>query len=156
MTVRLTHAEDVFPLQGVFRISRGARTESRAVSVTLADGALVARGECMPYARYGETVESVRAQIESVAAAVADGADRMAAQDLLPPGAARNAVDCAFWDLEAKRAGKRASLSSRSPAASKAPGPPIRPSGTTAISTCCSAMTGISPRARPVPGSGCP
>lgn len=108
MTVRLTHAEDVFPLQGVFRISRGARTESRAVSVTLADGALVARGECMPYARYGETVESVRAQIESVAAAVADGADRMAAQDLLPPGAARNAVDCAFWDLEAKRAGKRA------------------------------------------------
>ncbi len=108
MTVRLAHAEEVYPIRGVFRISRGARTESRVVVVTLTDGAWTGRGECVPYARYGETVESVRRQIESVAAAIADGADRMALQDLLPAGAARNAIDCAFWDLEAKRTGKRA------------------------------------------------
>lgn len=108
MTVRLTHAAEVFPIRGVFRISRGARTESLPVVATLTDGALIARGECMPYARYDETVESVCGQIESVAAAVAAGAGRAEIQDLLPAGAARNAVDCAFWDLEAKRAGKRA------------------------------------------------
>ena len=108
MTLRLTHAAEVFPIRGTFRISRGARTESLPVVATLQDGDIVARGECMPYARYDETVESVRDQIESVAKAIADGADRMALQNLLPPGAARNAVDCAFWDLEAKRAGKRA------------------------------------------------
>ena len=108
MTVRLTHAAEVFPIRGAFRISRGARTESRPVVATLTDGGHVGRGECMPYARYDETVESVRDQIESVASAVANGADRQALQDLLPPGAARNAVDCAFWDLEAKRASRRA------------------------------------------------
>ncbi|MEQ9123362.1 MAG: dipeptide epimerase [Alphaproteobacteria bacterium] len=108
MTVRLSHAEEVFPIRGVFRISRGARTESRVVVASLTDGAHVGRGECVPYARYDETVESVRDQIEGVARAVAGGADRRAIQDLLPAGAARNAVDCAFWDLEAKRAGRRA------------------------------------------------
>ena len=108
MPVLLSHAEEVFPIRGVFRISRGARTESRAVTATLTDGDVAGRGECMPYARYGETVESVRDQIASVADAIANGADRQAVQGLLPAGAARNAVDCAFWDLEAKRAGKRA------------------------------------------------
>ncbi len=108
MSIRLTHAAEVFPIRGVFRISRGARTESLPVVATLTDGDIVARGECMPYARYDETVESVRDQIEGVAAAVAAGAGRAEIQDLMPAGAARNAVDCAFWDLEAKRAGKRA------------------------------------------------
>lgn len=108
MTIRLTHAAEVFPIRGTFRISRGARTESLPVVATLTDGDHAGRGECMPYARYDETIESVRAQIESVAKAIAGGADRMALQDLLPPGAARNAIDCAFWDLEAKQAGKRA------------------------------------------------
>ncbi len=108
MTITLTHQEDVFPIRGVFRISRGARTESRVVTATLTHGPFRGRGECVPYARYGETVESVRDQIASVAGAIAAGADRQGLQALLPPGAARNAVDCAFWDLEAKRAGRRA------------------------------------------------
>lgn len=99
---------EVFPIRGVFRISRGARTESRVVVAELRDGDVVGRGECMPYARYDETVESVLGEIESVRDAVAGGADRDALQELLPPGAARNAVDCAFWDLEAKRANERA------------------------------------------------
>ena len=110
MTITLSHQEDVFPIRGVFRISRGARTESRVVTATLTDGPFRGRGECVPYARYGETVESVRDQIASVAGAIAAGADRQGLQALLPPGAARNAVDCAFWDLEAKRAGRRATL----------------------------------------------
>jgi L-alanine-DL-glutamate epimerase-like enolase superfamily enzyme len=71
------------------------------------DGA-IGRGEAVPYARYGETVESVLDQIAAVRGALEAGGGRMALQDLLPPGAARNAMDCAFWDLEAKRAGVRA------------------------------------------------
>lgn len=107
MTVTLTHAAEVFPIRGVFRISRGSRTESKPVVATLADGDVVGRGECMPYARYDETIESVRDQIESVVGDIRNGTGREELQTLLPPGAARNAVDCAFWDLEAKRAGKR-------------------------------------------------
>ncbi|MEL6839289.1 MAG: N-acetyl-D-Glu racemase DgcA [Pseudomonadota bacterium] len=91
---------DVFSLAQVFTISRGSRTEAHVLTVTL-DG--TGRGECVPYARYGETMESVTAQIEGLPADVT----RKSLQDLLPAGAARNAVDCAFWDLEAKRAGKR-------------------------------------------------
>lgn len=107
MAVTLSAAEEVFPIRGVFRISRGARTESRAVVATISDGAFVGRGECMPYARYNETLESVLGEIESVGDALGKGADRLAIQTLMKPGAARNAVDCALWDLEAKRAGKR-------------------------------------------------
>jgi len=86
VTLRLTHAAETFPIRGLFRISRGARTESLPVVATLQEGDRIARGECMPYARYDETIDSVRDQIESVAKAVADGADRLALQDLLPPG----------------------------------------------------------------------
>ncbi len=76
--------------------------------VEIIDGANVGRGECLPYTRYGETVDSVVRQIESVQRTVGDGLDREVLQQTLPPGAARNAVDCALWDLEAKRANRRA------------------------------------------------
>ena len=86
-----------------FAISRGSRTEARVLVATAEDGGIVGRGECVPYARYGESVESVAAQINGLKAPL----DRHSLQIALPPGAARNAVDCALWDLEAKRAGKR-------------------------------------------------
>jgi len=105
MSRMLAVARESWPIRGVFRISRGARTEAEVVTVTVAEGAISGRGECVPYARYGETVESVIAQIEGVAPAVADGIDRAALLDALPAGAARNAVDCALWDLEAKSRG---------------------------------------------------
>jgi len=96
-------ARDVFQLAQVFTISRGSRTEAQVLTVRLQDGAHKGWGECVPYARYGETLESVTAQIEGLPAAF----DRASLMGLLPAGAARNAVDCALWDLEAKRAGKR-------------------------------------------------
>ena len=86
-----------------FAISRGSRTEAHVLVATAEDGGIVGRGECVPYARYGESVESVAAQIKGLKAPL----DRHSLQIVLPPGAARNAVDCALWDLEAKRAGKR-------------------------------------------------
>ena len=107
MTRRLTVAREVFPIRGVFRISRGARTESVVVTATIVQDGATGRGECVPYARYGETVESVLAQIESARSAIEAGIDRARLQGALPAGAARNALDCALWDLEAKRAGKR-------------------------------------------------
>ncbi|WP_415183326.1 N-acetyl-D-Glu racemase DgcA [Phaeovulum sp.] len=95
---------DVFRLAEVFTISRGSRTEARVLTVRVRRGAHEGRGECVPYARYGETIEGVQAQIEGLPA----GITRTVLQGALPPGAARNAVDCALWDLEAKRAGRRA------------------------------------------------
>jgi L-alanine-DL-glutamate epimerase-like enolase superfamily enzyme len=100
---RVTVAEEVFPLASAFTISRGSRIEARVLSVTAEGGGRSGRGECVPYARYGETPASVAAQIEGLA----PGFDRAALQGLLPPGAARNALDCALWDLEAKRVGRR-------------------------------------------------
>jgi L-alanine-DL-glutamate epimerase-like enolase superfamily enzyme len=97
-----------WPIAGAFTISRGSRTEARVVVATIEDGGLAARGECVPYARYGESVEGVAAQIMTVADAIAAGASRAGLLALLPPGAARNAIDCALWDLEAKKAGRRA------------------------------------------------
>ena len=101
--MRISVTRDVFRLAQVFTISRGSRTEAQVLTVTVQDGAVSGRGECVPYARYGETPESVTAQI----AALPETVTPAALCDLLPPGAARNAVDCALWDLEAKRAGKR-------------------------------------------------
>ncbi|MDX8352739.1 N-acetyl-D-Glu racemase DgcA [Cognatiyoonia sp. IB215182] len=98
MQIEVTH--DVFRLAQAFTISRGSRNEARVLSVTL-DG--LGRGECVPYARYGETLESVTAQIRSLPSDIT----RQSLPDLLPAGAARNAVDCALWDLEAKKAGCR-------------------------------------------------
>jgi L-alanine-DL-glutamate epimerase-like enolase superfamily enzyme len=105
--LRLTVVEDVFPVAGTFTISRGSRTEIRVVAATLSDGIHTGRGECVPYARYGETVDGVMEAILGAANDLGDGLDRQGLQDRLAPGAARNALDCAFWDLEAKRAGKQ-------------------------------------------------
>ncbi|MFK7944938.1 MAG: N-acetyl-D-Glu racemase DgcA [Paracoccaceae bacterium] len=105
--MKLSVREDVFPIAGGFTISRGTRTESRVVTVELEQGGVRGWAECYPYARYDETVESVIAQIESAAGALSDGLDRAALQDAMAPGAARNGLDCAMWDLEAKTAGVR-------------------------------------------------
>lgn len=106
--MKLRSRVESWPVAGVFRISRREARETDVVVVELeADGAL-GRGEGGPNVRYGETGSSCLAQIETVREAIEAGADRKALQDLMPPGAARNAVDCAFWDLEAKRAGKPA------------------------------------------------
>ncbi|WP_424938838.1 N-acetyl-D-Glu racemase DgcA [Aliiroseovarius sp. S253] len=95
---------DVFKLAQVFTISRGSRTEAKVLTVRVQDGDHVGWGECVPYARYDETLDSVTDEIMGLPADVT----RAALYELLPAGAARNAVDCALWDLEAKRAGKRA------------------------------------------------
>jgi len=95
-------SRDVFKLAQVFTISRGSRTQANVLTVRVTDGAHQGWGECVPYARYGETLDSVTAQIESVKAPV-----NRAGLYTLPAGAARNALDCALWDLEAKKAGKR-------------------------------------------------
>ena len=109
-TRRLTLREERWPLAQAFVISRGAKTEARVVVAEIADAesGVRGRGEAVPYPRYGETVEEVLGAIEAVREAVEAGCGRAALQLLLPPGAARNAVDCALWDLEAKSAGMRA------------------------------------------------
>ncbi len=93
-----------FALAKAFTISRGSRTEAAVVEVNIQSGHLTGRGECVPYARYGETLDSVAAQIESLRAKIESGLTREALQSALPAGAARNAVDCALWDLDAKTA----------------------------------------------------
>ncbi len=99
----ITVTENRFRLAQTFTISRGSKTEARVLTVRVARGGASGWGECVPYGRYGETPDSVRAQIESLDPAIT----RKALQQTLPPGAARNAVDCALWDLEAKLAGHR-------------------------------------------------
>ena len=105
---KLGVAVERFALAERFVISRGARTESTVVVAEIRSGAHRGRGECVPYARYGETVEGVVAQIESLRLAIESGTGRDALGEVLPPGAARNALDCALWDLDAKRLGIRA------------------------------------------------
>ena len=102
---RLTIRRERWPLRGVFTISRGSRTAAEVVVAEIGEDGVVGRGECVPYARYGETVDGVAAAIDSQAGSVASGLDRDWLHQALPPGAARNALDCALWDLEAKRAG---------------------------------------------------
>ncbi|SDF29043.1 N-acetyl-D-Glu racemase DgcA [Limimaricola pyoseonensis] len=97
----ITVLDDSFPLARAFTISRGSRMAAHVLSVRVARDGVAGQGECVPYARYGESLESVRAQIE----ALPHDIDRRSLQEALPAGAARNAVDCALWDLEAKRAG---------------------------------------------------
>jgi len=95
-----------WPIAGAFSISRGAKTEAQVVVATLSDGRHKGRGECVPYGRYDETVAGVIKGLGAIAGKLAFGFDRQALQQAMPAGAARNALDCAFWDLEAKRAGK--------------------------------------------------
>ena len=105
---RLSAVDQGWPLARPFAISRGIKTEARVVVAEIEDAdGHAGRGECVPYAHYGETVDSVIHQIAGIADAVAGGLDRPGLLDALPPGAARNAVDCALWDLEAKQADKR-------------------------------------------------
>ena len=96
-----------WPLASAFVISRGSKTEAAVVVVQISDGITTGRGECAPYARYGETVASVTAQIgqaRPILAANNAHAARLTLQECFPPGAARNALDCALWDFEAKQA----------------------------------------------------
>ena len=97
-----------FPIAGSFIISRGAKTEAVTVVVELRRGDHVGRGECVPYPRYGETPEETLKVLQAIGEAVSRGLDRQTLQGALPAGAARNALDCALIDLEAKRSGQHA------------------------------------------------
>lgn len=102
LSVRVQH----WPIRGNFTIARGSKTEAVVVLAELSDGSATGRGECVPYARYGESVDGVVAAIESLRPELDCGLDRSRLAERLPPGAARNAVDCALWDLEAKQTGR--------------------------------------------------
>ena len=106
----LTISVDRFPIAGTFTIARGSRTEAVVVTAAISENGAVGHGECVPYPRYGETVEAVAAAIEAMRPQIEAGLSREALQTLMPPGAARNAVDCALWDLDAKRSGIRAHI----------------------------------------------
>ncbi len=101
-------AIEPWPIAGEFRISRGAKTEAVVVVASVRDGGGCGRGECTPYPRYGETPEGVAGQIGAMSGKIADGLNRHGLIEAMPAGAARNAIDCALIDLEAKRSGRRA------------------------------------------------
>ncbi len=103
MPLSVSVAVETWPLAQAFVISRGAKTEAKVVVATVSDGAHAGRGECVPYARYGESIDSVVQSIEAFAPFLATHAGLLAG---MPAGAARNALDCALWDLEAKRSGR--------------------------------------------------
>ena len=104
--IDVTASVERFKLREVFTISRGSRTEAEVVTVVARSGENKGWGECVPYKRYGETPESVLAQVAEMAAAVGDAPDPIAALQTHPAGAARNALDCALWDLRAKVEGR--------------------------------------------------
>ncbi len=106
MTRKLRLQKESWPLAGRFAISRGSRTVSEVVLVEIEQDGRIGRGECSPYPRYGESVDGVMAAIEALRGNIESGLGREALQRLLPAGAARNAIDCALWDLEAKLSGK--------------------------------------------------
>ena len=103
MPLTLALKSEHWPIAGTFAISRGAKTEAAVVVAELSDGIARGRGECVPYARYGESVEGVMETIEALRPLLAAGLGQDGLQEALPPGAARNALDCAMWDLAAKR-----------------------------------------------------
>jgi L-alanine-DL-glutamate epimerase-like enolase superfamily enzyme len=105
---RLTVTAESWPIAGTFTISRGSKTTADVVVVEITAGAHRGRGECVPYGRYGETIAKSIAEIESLREALEAGLSREALQNKMKPGAARNAVDCALWDLEAKQNGRSA------------------------------------------------
>jgi len=105
--MRLSARIERWPLAGTFTISRGSKTEAVVVVAELDDGIHRGRGEAVPYARYGEVPERVVESIEALVPAIERGLQRTALQAALPAGAARNALDCAFWDLAAKQSGRR-------------------------------------------------
>jgi L-alanine-DL-glutamate epimerase-like enolase superfamily enzyme len=105
MRRELTVEVERFPVAGRFTIARGSRTEIVVVTAMISQRGARGRGECVPYARYGETVESVSALIEDMRERIEAGLGRTELQEAMPAGAARNALDCALWDLEAKLSG---------------------------------------------------
>ena len=114
MARKLFVRRESWPLKRPFSISRGTKTAADVVYTEVRESNDAGCGECVPYVRYGETVDGVVSTIESLRAAIEQGMDRKTLQRHLPPGAARNALDCALWDLEAKQSGvpvwQRASL----------------------------------------------
>jgi len=115
-SLRLSAWIESWPIAGSFAISRGTKTEAVVVLAELTRDGVTGRGECVPYARYGESPEAVVERIESLGNRLAQGVSRTELQTLLPAGAARNALDCAFWDLEAKTAKQRAHALAGAPA----------------------------------------
>jgi L-alanine-DL-glutamate epimerase-like enolase superfamily enzyme len=108
MSRTLSAQHDRFELTHPFRIARGVKTAADVITVTIGAGALQGRGESVPYPRYGESIESALEAIEEVRPLIEGGAGRDALLDALPAGAARNALDCALWDLEARLSGRTA------------------------------------------------
>jgi L-alanine-DL-glutamate epimerase-like enolase superfamily enzyme len=106
MPLSLSTRVERWPIAGSFAISRGAKTEAAVVVAELSDGRHRGRGECVPYGHYGETLEAVAAEITAMRPRIAGGLDRDGLQAAMRPGAARNALDCAFWDLAAKQSGR--------------------------------------------------
>ncbi len=105
---RLIVRRETWPIRGSFVISRGAKSVAEVVLVELREEHQRGRGECVPYPRYGESPSQAMAQIEGLRHEIEHGLSRAELQQALAPGAARNALDCALWDLEAKRTGRRA------------------------------------------------
>jgi L-alanine-DL-glutamate epimerase-like enolase superfamily enzyme len=100
---KLTIRAESWPLRQRFSIARGSKISADVLCVEIAQDACVGRGEAVPYRRYGESMETVTAAVESIQAALENGFGRADLLDALLPGAARNAIDCALWDLEAKQ-----------------------------------------------------
>jgi L-alanine-DL-glutamate epimerase-like enolase superfamily enzyme len=99
---------EAWPIAGQFVIARGAKTKAKVIVVEISEGPFKGWGEAVPYGRYGETIDGVLAQIDQARSAIVGGMDCEGLLDLMPPGAARNAIDCALWDLQAKQSGMRA------------------------------------------------
>ncbi len=106
MGLSLTVRSERWPIAGSFTIARGAKTEAEVVVAAVSEGTHSGRGECVPYARYGETLAGVATAIEAMRGALAQGLTREALQRAMPAGAARNALDCALWDFSAKASGQ--------------------------------------------------
>ncbi|MGI9303315.1 MAG: N-acetyl-D-Glu racemase DgcA [Gammaproteobacteria bacterium] len=105
--MQLSLRQESWPISGSFAIARGRKTEADVVVVEVRDGAFTGRGECVPYAHYSESVDGVTSLLDGMSGHVTNGLGRARLQELLEAGAARNALDSALWDLEAKRSGKR-------------------------------------------------
>lgn len=98
---------EAFPIAGAFTISRGSKTQADVIVCRMSEDGYSGLGECVPYRRYGETMEGVMAEIKAISQAIEAGITLSDLQSQMKPGAARNAVDCALWDLEAKRLNRR-------------------------------------------------
>ena len=105
MPLTITIHQESFPLAQVFRISRGAKTAADVIRVTVSDGQHEGHGESVPYGRYGESLASVTSQLEAIKHALVSVDDHKKLHELMPAGAARNALDCALWDLKANQRG---------------------------------------------------